>query len=194
MTETHHRVKNNLQIVAGMIELHLMEDRDFITADEVKKLSIHVHTLAAVHELLTQEAKDDGQAHYIPARQVLERLIEMLQRIAGSRHIGSAIAGIRLSAKQGASLALVVNELLSNALKYGKGDIEVELTVESEMAVLRVYDEGQGFPEDFDPIKAANTGLELVHNLSRWDLGGNVRFSTRDIGGGCVTVTIPLHE
>jgi two-component sensor histidine kinase len=194
MTETHHRVKNNLQIIAAMVDMYSLDDTQFISAEEIRKLGIHVQTLAAVHELLTQEAKDDGQAHYIPAREVLERLIEMLQRTAGSRRILYEIAEARLSARQGTSLALIVNEIISNALKYGAGNIEVSLTVERKKAILRVYDEGPGFPEGFDPIKAANTGLELVHNLSQWDLGGEVQFSTRESGGGCVTVTIPLPE
>jgi two-component sensor histidine kinase len=194
MTETHHRVKNNLQIITSMIDMYVLEDRQFISAEEIRKLGIHIQTLAAVHELLTQEAKDDGQAHSLPARQVLERLLEMLQRTAGSRRIHSEIVEARLSARQGTSLALIMNELISNALKYGEGDIEVSLTVECGRAILWVYDDGPGFPEGFDPIKAANTGLELVHNLSQWDLGGDVHFSTREGGGGCVTVTIPLPE
>jgi two-component sensor histidine kinase/AmiR/NasT family two-component response regulator len=194
MTETHHRVKNNLQIIAAMVDMHLLDDPQFISADELKTLGIHVQTLAAIHELLTQEAKEDGQAHYIPARRVLEKLIEMLERTIGARRILYDIAEARLSARQGTSLALVVNELISNALKYSAGDINVRLTVDQKTATLFVYDEGPGFPIGFDPIQAANTGLDLVCNLSQWDLGGDVKFSNRASGGGCVAVTIPLAE
>ena len=196
MTETHHRVKNNLQIIAAMVDLHVLDDKEAISIDEVKKLGIHIQTLAAVHELLTQEAKDDGQAHYIPARQGLERLIEMLQRTTGSRRILHSIIETRLSARQGTSLALVANELLSNALKHGQGNIEVCLTLEAnrKMVQLTVTDEGPGFSVDFDPIRGANTGLELVNSLTQWDLGGEVQFSNRDGGGGSVTVTMPLTD
>lgn len=145
MTETHHRVKNNLQIMASMVEMHVLTGAEFIAAEEVKKLGLHVQTLAAVHELLTQEAKDDGQAQYIPAREVIERLIQMLQKTAGARRIVNNIEEARLSAKQGTSLALILNELISNALKYSPGDIRVEFTLQGDKAELRVCDGGPGF-------------------------------------------------
>jgi len=194
MTETHHRVKNNLQIVAAMVDMYSLGDKKLVSAEEVQKLGIHIQTLAAVHELLTQEAKDDGQAQYIMAHQVLEQLVEMVQRTTESRRIVYEIAEARLSARQGTSLAIIVNELLSNALKYSEGTVEVYLTVDGKLATLRVYDGGPGFSEGFDPLQAANTGLEIVHDLCQWDLGGNVRFSTRETGGGCVTITMSLPE
>ncbi len=194
MTETHHRVKNNLQIIAAMIEMHVLDDMEFIRLEELKKLSIHVQTLAAIHELLTQEAKEDGEAHYLPARQVLIRLIQMLERTVVSRHIAYDIAEVRFPARQGTSLALIVNELISNAIKYGNFAIEVSLAVENKNAILQVCDDGPGFPGDFDPLTASNTGLELVYNLSQWDLGGEVKFFNREQGGGCVRMTIPLVD
>lgn len=194
MTETHHRVKNNLQIIAAMVDMHLLADAESVSADELRTLGLHVQTLAAIHELLTQEAKEDGQAHYIQARQVLAKLIEMLEKTIGARRIVYNIVDARLSARQGTSLALIVNELISNALKYSAGDIEVHLTVECKTAKLFVYDNGPGFPEDFDPLLAANTGLDLVCNLSQWDLGGDAKFFNRENGGGGVVITIPISE
>ena len=192
MTETHHRVKNNLQIIAAMVDMYVIDDVKFIGSEEIKKLGIHVQTLAAIHDLLTQEAKDDGQAHYIPAREVLVKLIDMLQRTALSRRIFHEFAEARLSARQGTSLALIVNELVSNALKYSDGDIKAQLTIASKKVTLRVCDNGPGFPDDFDLTKTANTGMELVHNLSKWDLGGTIRVSNQESGGGCVEVIFPL--
>jgi two-component sensor histidine kinase len=194
MTETHHRVKNNLQVIAAMVELQCTDNKEYIGLEDLRKLGIHIHTLAAVHDLLTQEAKDDGEAHHIPARLVLVKLIDMLQRTADPRRICYDIADARLSARQGTALALIVNELLSNALKYGRGDIEVGLTVQRKNAILGVHDEGPGFPVGFNPIEAANTGLELVHTLSEWDLGAKISFSNRKSGGGSVKITIPLTD
>lgn len=192
MTETHHRVKNNLQVIAAMIDMYLIDGAFQIEAEEIRKLGIHVQTLAALHDLLTQEAREDGQAHYIPVREVLVRLIEMLQQTIGARRIRPHLTDLRLSSRQGTSLALIANELISNAIKYSAGDIEVDFMLECRQAVLCVSDTGQGFPDDFNPVAAANTGLELVSNLSRWDLDGHLQFSNRAQGGACVTLSFPL--
>lgn len=64
----------------------------------------------------------------------------------------------------------------SHAIKHGRGDIEVSLTVvsadnraESRTARPEVSDNGPGFPPDFDPKRAAHTGLELIESMGRWD-------------------------
>jgi two-component sensor histidine kinase len=193
MTETHHRVKNNLQIVAAMLDMRLMEGSPTIPTKDIHQLGIHVRALAAVHDLLTQESKEgDGQAHYISAHSLLNDLLPMLQATAAERNIEYEIEDARLTARQGTSLALVVNELISNALKYGVGTIRIRFVVEAQEATLEVCDDGPGFPEDFDPVEAANTGLELVQHLSHWDLEGTVRYQTREEGGAQVLLTMPL--
>lgn len=195
MTETHHRVKNNLQIVAAMLDMKLMDGLPTIPTKDIHQLGIHVRALASVHDLLTQESKEgDGQAHYISARSLLHDLIPMLQATAATRTIEFDIADARLTARQGTSLALIVNELVSNAMKYGMGIIRIRFMVDAETATLEVCDDGPGFPEDFDPIEAANTGLELVQHLSHWDLEGTVTYQTREEGGARVLITIPLDE
>ncbi len=200
MTETHHRVKNNLQIVAAMLDMRLMDGMPTIPTKDIHQLGIHVRALAAVHDLLTQESKEgDGQAHYISAQALLHELIPMLEATSAERTIAFEIADVRLTARQGTSLALIVNELVSNALKYGVGLIRIRFWVIAETATLEVCDDGPGFPEGFDPLEAANTGLELVQHLSHWDLSGSVVYETRAEGGGRVAVTIPveagaLHE
>jgi two-component system sensor histidine kinase/response regulator len=194
MTETHHRVKNNLQIIAAMVDMRLMDKPTSIRPEEMYRLGAHVRTLAAVHDILTAEAKEDGEAHYLSALEVLERLLSMLQDTIPDRRLKIKIEDARLTARQGTSLALIVNELISNALKYGKGMIDVDFTVVLKDAILSVCDDGPGFPEGFDAVKSASTGLELVNNLSRWDLGGDCVFENRKSGGACVTIKIPLPQ
>ena len=115
----------------------------------------------------------------------------MIQLVAAGREIVYDVEDTILSVRQSTSLAIVVNELLSNALKHGRKEIEVRFYTPDGYAVLEVMDDGPGFPHGFNPRESAHTGLELVENLSRWDLGGEVRYETRPEGGGKVTVTIP---
>ena len=194
MTETHHRVKNNLQTIAAIVDMRLMDEEEMIPSGEIEHLGTQIRTLAAVHDILTHEAKVDAQAHSISAAAILEKLIPLLRTTSGDRLIKTNLQDIRLPAKHGSSLALVVNELVSNALKYGEGDVDIGLGINGVKARLTVRDHGKGFPSGFVGTKAANTGLELVESLSKWDLGARVRYENHPQGGGLVSLDIPLPQ
>ena len=194
MTETHHRVKNNLQVVSAMIEMQMQEyeTENAVPLEQYRQLKAHIHTLAIVHDLLTKSVKEEEDAQRVSAKAVLDKLLPMLQQTAWNQSIGFSVSEASLSSKQCIALALVLNELVSNALKHGDKKAEVTFRVEGECAVLEVCDDGDGFPESFDPRRAANMGLELVESLVRTDLRGKSRYETRHEGGGRVTVTFAL--
>lgn len=192
MTETHHRVKNNLQVIASMIDMQVLEGEQTLPTSEFVRLGRQVRTLAVVHDLLTSQAKADEHAQSISARELLLKLLPLLQHAAGDHEIKVELAEAQMPARQAASLALITNELVSNALKYGAGIIEVTFQVQDNAASLEVCDNGPGFPSQFDVTKIETTGLGLVANLSRWDLGGNVCFENRSQGGARVIVHLPL--
>jgi len=194
MTETHHRVKNNLQIIAAMVDMRAMEDTETVPTEEFRQLGAHIRVLATVHDLLTAEAKRDGQAHSVSAQKVLEKLLPLVQRTTTSHEMSFDLQDARLTVRQGTSLALIANELVSNAVKYGRSRVWVRFVVHGGEANFEVCDDGPGFPPDFDPVLASNTGLELIQHLSRWDLGGSVAFYNRREGGGCACVTMPLNN
>ena len=194
MRETHHRVKNNLQVVAAMVDMKASAPSGMIPVEALKELKNHIHMLTVVHEVLTQEARKDGQAETVSAETVLGRLIPAIEQIAPSRTMTFTIDDAVLSAKQGASLAIVLNELVSNSVKYGKDVIDVRLKSQDHCAVLEVSDDGPGFPEDFDPRGGTSAGLDLVESLTRWDLGGTVEYGNQPSGGGVVRVSIPLPQ
>ena len=153
MRETHHRVKNNLQVIAAMVDLQVM-DRDGAQAvpmEELMRLSTHIRTLAAVHDVLTRYLKEEEEDQLLSLRTVFERLIPLLEQAAGNRPIQAEVQDAHLSGKQATSLALVTNELVSNAVKHGKGTISVDLAARGDILTLTVRDEGPGFPAGFDP-------------------------------------------
>ena len=195
MIETHHRVKNNLQLVVAMIDIQTMNGLETVPVEEFNRLSRQVSALAAVHDLLTTAAKGDGQAHALPAGALIRRLLPMLQLVTASRKIRYEVrADTRISTRQATSLALVINELVANSLKHTSGAVNVIFDVLEDEAMLTVSDEGAGFPGQFDPKKSASTGLDLVENLVRWDLGGMANYGNGSNGGAKVLVTFPLLE
>lgn len=191
MTETHHRVKNNLQLIADMIDLQVMAAAESVPVDQVRQLARNILALAEVHDVLTDEARMDGQGNTISMQVILQNLLLLLRRTMPHVRIESSLKDVRLSAKQGSSVALIVNELVCNALKYGRGTVRVTLDIEGDRALLKVIDNGPGFPEGFNPEDTSNTGLELVEQLTRCDLRGTTSYETRS-EGSMVIVTFPL--
>jgi PAS domain S-box-containing protein len=194
MTETHHRVKNNLQIISAMVDMQLMNDQETISAEEFRRLGSHVRTLAAVHDILTHESKETDPNQAISVKEVLEKLLPIHQQTAPRCRITARIDDVALPGRQGTSLALVVNELISNAIKHGKGQIEIVVGREADDILVSVCDDGPGFPSGFSAQTAANTGLELILSLVEWDLAGRIEFANQPQGGAQVTLTLPSQR
>jgi len=194
MSETHHRIRNNLQFISALVDIQTMENKPAIDASEIRRIGQLALSLAAVHDLLTQQAKIDADVETIGTREMLNRLLPTLSQIVGDRLFHYEIDDLQLPIRYGTSLAIIVNELISNAVQYGSGDISLQFTVDSEEAHLTVTDGGPGFPADFDPRIAAHTGMEIIESIGKWDLGGDIVYSNRPEGGAKVDVVLPIPD
>jgi two-component sensor histidine kinase len=192
MVETHHRVKNNLQIIAAMIDARLMDDGDPVSERDFRRLASNVRALSSVHDTLTHRVRAEGEIEKFSAREVLGRLIPLIQQTTPTSSLTLEVDDVYLTSRQGTSLALVVNELVSNAVKHGNQEVRIAFKCAAGACTLRVSDDGKGFAPNFDPKSSANTGLALVDTLCRWDLAGDVSFANAPEGGAVVTVTFPF--
>lgn len=192
VTETHHRVKNNLQLISALIDLQSRSGRETVPMSELVRLGQNIQALGVIHDILTRESSKDGDAVLVPVKGVFEKLLPILQATSGERRILSALDDVLLPGKQATSMALVANELISNAVKHGKGDIELILQVRENTATLEVCDDGPGFDEGFDPRTAAHTGLELIENITRYDLHAETAYLNRPQGGARVVIIFPV--
>lgn len=191
MRETHHRVKNNLQIIIAMIDMQAMEHRTDaqVPLEVLSRLGMHIRTLAVVHDLLTHHVREVEDQQRLSAKTVLETLLPLLQVTVDTHEIRYRIAEADLLSKQCTVLALVTNELVSNAIKHASGPIVVTFSTADSVASLLVEDGGPGFPAGFDAHTCANMGLELVTALVATDLEGTLTFENRKEGGARVRVT-----
>ncbi len=190
--ETHHRVKNNLQIISALAELQIEEGNASVPLSALKRIGQHAGSLAALHDLLTQQAKVNLNIDTISSQEMMDRLFMLLDTTTGGRRIRYEVADVLLPVQDGTSIALLVSELISNAVKHGKGDIELTFEVNDGVAHLEVCDDGPGFPEGFDPKVAANTGFSLIEATGGYELGGAVSYDNRREGGARVAVTFPI--
>lgn len=210
MQETHHRVKNNLQVIAALAEMQIDPDVPHLPLQAMHRIVQHIHTLAGLHDLLTLHAKFDENEGVVSAQELFKKLLPLLRSALEGRHIHTQMADIRFTSRMASAFAILVNELVSNAVKHGKGDIEIHLVTESvnaakevekevkqgetarANAVFTVSDDGPGFPTDFDPQRYANTGLELIDSVVRYDLHGTITYTNREPHGAEIRVIFPL--
>jgi two-component sensor histidine kinase len=102
-----------------------------------------------------------------------------------------------LNSHQATSLALVVNELLQNAIEHAfpdrtDGRIEIRFLPQDGGLVLEVQDDGAGLPPGFEPTAGNDLGLKIIHALVTEDLGGSIAF--HDGGGTTAVITVPRLE
>ena len=192
MAETHHRVKNNLQMISALIDMRVMESDADVSIEELRRLSAQIQSLAVVHDVLTGTSREQTSAQRVSTRKMLSTLLPKLRQMAGDHELNYRLDDTILRTGQSTSLALITQELYANALKHGGQRVDIRLKVEGMLCTLEVCDSGPGFPPNFDAVQAANTGLELVLNLTRTDLQGEVTFDTLPTGGGRVSVSFPI--
>ena len=128
--------------------------------------------------------KNNQEADAVSVEAALDRLLPMLQATLGKRRLKAEVEDVLLPARLLGSLTILVNEIISNAVKHGQGDIVLSFRRHDGAVRLEICDDGPGFPADFNPRKAANTGLELIDSTGRHDLRGDIAYTNRRRGRG----------
>lgn len=187
MQEMHHRVKNNLQQVASLLRLQ-MRHGQYKTLDEAMNDSLaRILAIAAVHDLLSREDLD-----HVGIRSISETLVQHQQSslMLPNRRIKFDVRGAdpRLNMTQATQIALVLNELILNAVEHGfkvttDGEIHINVEEKDEEVSLWVSNSGDSLPADFDIATASHLGLQIVENLVR-GLGG--KFTLKNVLGWTV--------
>jgi two-component sensor histidine kinase/CheY-like chemotaxis protein len=192
LKEIHHRVKNNLQIIASMLNLQAAALRDEADRAPLIESQNRVRSLALIHEKLyrSQDLAKVPFKEYVS--DLASFLVRSFQSLSASVDLDLDLEEVHLGVTTAIPLALILNELLSNALKHAfpggrKGRIRVVLrTTAPKTYGLAVRDDGIGFPAGLDFRKTESLGLQLVCILTE-QLGGEVEL--RRQGGTHFEVT-----
>ncbi len=181
LQEIHHRVKNNLQVVCGLLQLQAGQIRDPAIRALFKESENRVKTMALVHQTLYQS--DLAQIDFGQYAEKLTAVLFRSYNVDPSRlSMALDTGGVRVSADVAVPCGLIINELVTNALKYAfpedrRGSIRVEIARESdERLALVVSDDGIGLPPRLDIRTSATLGLRLVASLAG-QLGGRIEHS-----------------
>jgi two-component sensor histidine kinase len=211
LLEIHHRVKNNLQMISSLLSLQSRQSPHEGARSAFQDAQSRVRSMALLHESLYQST----DLARIDMEEYVNKLLEMLQHAygeagsTGRAHFQVAVEGIFLPVDLAVPCGLIVNELVTNALKHAFGagepasnEVRIEMKQVGEKVTISVADNGVGFA-DVDPASKQTMGLTLVRDLSS-QLQGQVVFSSgadasmeasaRDrtgVGAHC-SITFPL--
>jgi two-component sensor histidine kinase len=193
LQEMHHRIKNNLQTVADLLSLEMSASPSPAARKSLRDSISRIKSIAAVHELLSVEQLRLTNITEL-AQQVCD--ISLRHLVRPDQRVSVQIDGpdIYLPSKQATALALVMNELIANALEhafqYGRpGQLNINLAQEGNQVTVSVVDNGRGLPPDFDSTRQIKLGLQIVQTLVEKDLAGTLRLENRPTGGSQVILT-----
>jgi two-component sensor histidine kinase len=169
--EIHHRVRNNLQIVMSLLNTQAAYLHD---ADALEAISESRYRMQAI-SLIHQKLYLSGNMALIDMQNYIRELTTYLKDdLGGLQHIyfDLDIAPVKLDVSQAVPVSLILNEALTNAIKYAfkknkKGTIYAALSYTNDAQLtLRVYDDGDGFPPGFDVYTQAAMGIRLIETLT----------------------------
>jgi two-component sensor histidine kinase len=196
LREIHHRVKNNLQMISALLYLHGKSLTDSSAQEALRESQNRVQSMAMIHQNLYQ---DENLLH-VGVKGYLDKL---LSHLADSYSIKSKGIAIRpsvdvrqLDVDTVVPLALIINELISNSLKYAfrdgrKGKVNILIAERDQKIVVEVSDDGMGLPEDFKAPTGSGFGYKLINILAE---RLNASVHTTSGNGTCVTVTVPVTK
>lgn len=196
--EVHHRVKNNLQTIAGLLRLQQRRSSNAEVKSILTESIDRIASIAMVHEYLSHE--DVG---VVDIKELSYNLLSAsLQSMVYNKKIDAKVicptGPVTLPSAQATSVALVLNELLSNTFKHAfkerkTGRVELELVANEATVTLSIKDNGIGLPQSFTPEAHGNLGWQIIHTLVRDDLRGTIDINSSS-AGTVVAVTIPARE
>lgn len=197
LKEVHHRVKNNLQVISSLLYLQSAHTSDNKVLELLTESRNRVNSIALIHEKLY---RSEGLVRLDFGPYVGDLVASLFGAygVNGEQlRARTQINSIMLEVDTAIPLGLIINELVSNALKHafpesGSGEVWIELSQEGERQFsLVVGDDGVGLPEAFDWRVSTSLGLRLVNDLTR-QLEGTIE--TRSVSGQGTTFHIQFRE
>ncbi|WP_243147618.1 response regulator, partial [Scytonema sp. UIC 10036] len=182
LKEIHHRVKNNLGIVSSLLQMQCRRTQDSQATAILLDSQNRIASIALVHEKLyrSQDLANINFAQYIP--DLVTHLFDSYNMKSSHIKLHFQVEDTSLDIETAIPCGLIVNELVSNALKYAfpnnqAGEIIMKLYEHEHQLTLIVRDNGVGLPVDFDKKKTKTLGIKLIQGLVK-QLRGSIEINS----------------
>jgi len=179
LQEIHHRVKNNLTVISSLLKLQANGMEDERLKEALKESQNRIYAMSAVHESLysSENLAEIELKTYIA--KISGTLIQTYSTNPRNVKLNTDSEEIKIGIKQASPIGLIINELISNSLKYAfpddkTGEITVIIQKLNNELELIVMDDGIGIPDGFDWKNSKSLGLKLVRTLVENQLDGSI--------------------
>jgi PAS domain S-box-containing protein len=197
LREIHHRVKNNLQLMSGLLDMTRMQATDEATNGILTDMMLKIQTMAQVHNKL-YEGNHLGKINLNgQIRDQITELSDIFSHNGPRIHFKINPGEVFLPADQALPCALAVNEILSNAYKHAfngrkQGTIEISAVLVNGQIRITISDDGIGLPDHFDIRDTNRLGIKLVSTLVQNQLKGMLTFESRN--GTTICIEFPVVQ
>ncbi len=178
--EIHHRVKNNLQTVSALLRLQARRIEDPRASAALEEAVRRIASIALVHETLSNSS-DASVAFDDVLDSLVTHSLDLSPRMAQLKIQRSGTLG-SLEPRLATPLALVITELIHNALEHGlksEGSLlSIDVSRDQSECLITISDDGVGLPEGFDLVNSSNLGLQIVRTLTENELRGELNLLT----------------
>jgi two-component sensor histidine kinase len=196
----YHRIKNNLQVISSLLNLQVRRTQDLNTLQVLRETQNRILTMALAHEKLYQfpEQEKLNLAEY--SQDLSEHLFHTYGLGLSNMDLSYDCESLILDVDTAISCGLILNELLTNAIKYAfpstyapsQSQIQIRLRIlDGDLFEMSVADNGVGLPPQIQPLNPETLGLRLVNSLSR-QLGGRIFVDTQ--GGTRISILFPYNS
>lgn len=194
--ESHHRIKNNLQSIVGIISLQ----RNYVHQNSVQSINTildniisRIKSISSVHDLLS---KDKLGRSIINVKEIIEEIISF-SNFDPNFTIYLDLDDIFIPYNKATSIALVINELVINCFKHAftdmdSGTIHIQCKNLDDHIFISVSDNGRGLPVDFDPLKVTSLGLSILHGIVTSEFQGEIKFISEN--GTTIEIRVPSNS
>jgi len=183
--EIHHRVKNNMNVISSLLSLQANNIEDKQTKEILKDSQSRVYAMSAVHETLhgSENLSEIGLKNYLT--KITNSIFQTYSTDRGKVKLNSNLDDSYIRLNQASPLGLVINELISNSLKYAfpderKGEIKVNMVKRNNQIEITIGDDGVGMPDGFDWKNSSTLGLKLVRTLVENQLDGSIDMENKN--------------
>ena len=182
--EIHHRVKNNLTLVLGLIEMQMDRQQDELSKGQFNEIKNRIYAMSLIHDKMYRSSSFAN----IDMKDYLVDLVNSISRFyikTNKVNVQFDIDAISVKNKDAVPIALLVNEIVTNAFKYAfhvnknQGVLKVAFKKTEEGYSLKIKDNGSGMPPDFDVNKSKSLGFKLIKIFVK-QLKGELNYFNED--------------
>lgn len=186
LAEIHHRVKNNLAIISGLLQMQVFNTEDEKLLAKLKESQSRIQSIAMVHEkLYSSETFSE-----IAIDKYIDDLIDMIEEsmtdFQKEIRVHTDMESIRLTVGQAIPCGLLLNEMITNCYKHAfqdrdEGEIDISINESGSQITLSVEDNGIGLPKGFEAEEQTSLGMTIINTLTA-QLNGELKVDSDDFG------------